>query len=255
MVMWVITNMKLGIENKVIVITGASRGLGRDLALHLAKIGASVVINYCKSEEEALELLNEIRQYNQKCRMIRADVTKDHDVKEMYREVIAAYGKVDVLINNAGRNSDDYVNLMSEEQWSDIISTNLTGTFLCCRYFSKSMIRARNGKIINVASLKGQLGSEGQANYAASKAGIIGFSKSLAKELGKVGVSVNVVCPGYIETDLNRENLHKREIAEEMSTMSVESGMEDYKNFVTFLVSDLLKGVSGQVYNIDSRIM
>lgn len=253
--MWARNKMEWGIEKKVIVITGASRGLGRALALHLAKLGASVVINYFKSEEDALELLREIKQYNQKCRLICADVTKDQDVKDMYREVINSYGRVDVLINNAGRNNDDYMNLMSEQQWEDVITTNLTGTFLCCRYFSKSMIHTKNGKIINIASLKGQLGSEGQANYAASKAGIIGFSKSLAKELGKAGVSVNVVCPGYIETDLNRTNLHKREIAEEMSAMGVDSGMDDYINFMTFLVSDMIKGVSGQVYNIDSRIM
>lgn len=253
--MWAKNNLEWRIEKKVIVITGASRGLGRALALHLAKLGASVVINYFKSEKDALELLQEIRQYNQKCKLICADVTKDQDVKDMYREVINTYGRVDVLINNAGRNNDDYINLMSEQQWEDVITTNLTGTFLCCRYFSKSMIHKKNGKIINIASLKGQLGSEGQANYAASKAGIIGFSKSLAKELGKAGVSVNVVCPGYIETDLNRTNLHKREIAEEMSAMGVDSGMDDYINFMTFLVSDMVKGVSGQVYNIDSRIM
>lgn len=246
--------MELTLEDKVIVITGASRGLGKALAIRFAELGACVVINYCRSKDSAACVLQEIRQYNQKCRMIYADVTKDYDVKKMYREVMEYYGRVDVLINNAGKNSDDYVNLMSEEQWADIIATNLTGTFLCCRYFSKNMIYAKKGKIINIASLKGQLGSEGQANYAASKAGIIGFSKSLAKELGAVGVSVNVVCPGYIRTDLNYSNLHKREIAESMSAMSVDFGIDDFINFMTFLASDMVKGVSGQVYNIDSRI-
>lgn len=253
--MWAINSMEWGIENKVIVITGASRGLGSELALHLAKLGASVIVNYNQSEKEAIALLQEIKKYNQKCRLIRADVTKDHEVKDMYHEVIDLYGRVDVLINNAGRNSDNYVNLMSEKQWTDIINTNLTGTFLCCRYFSKNMIHLKRGKIINVASLKGQLGSEGQANYSASKAGIIAFSKSLAKELGEVGISVNVVCPGYIKTDLNRMSSLKRKIAEEMSAMNVDFGLEDYINFMTFLVSDMVKGISGQVYNIDSRIM
>lgn len=247
--------MEWELGHKVIVITGSSRGLGKALALNFAKAGASVVINYCKSKENATDLLKEIEEFNKKCMMIHADVTVDSDVKNMYREVMAKYGKVDVLINNAGMNNDNYVNIMSEKQWNDVVTTNLSSVFLCSRYFSKSMIRGKNGKIINIASLKGQLGSEGQANYAASKAGIIGFSKSLAKELGKVGVSVNVICPGYIRTDMNSKNLNKREIAERMSTMSVEYGLQDFINITMFLASDLLNGVSGQVYNVDSRIM
>ena len=247
--------MEWGLEDKVIVITGSSRGLGRALAISFAQSGAKVVINYCKSKESATEVLQEIEKYNHKCAMFYADVTVDDDVKNLYQQVIKKYGRVDILINNAGINSDDYVNLMSEKQWNDVVKTNLTSVFLCSRYFSKSMIRMKHGKIINIASLKGQLGSEGQANYAASKAGIIGFSKSLAKELGEEGISVNVICPGYIKTDLNSTNMYKREIAERMSAMSVEYGLNDFINLTLFLASDMLNGVSGQVYNVDSRIM
>lgn len=247
--------MECSLENKIVVITGASRGLGSKLAVHMAAQGAKVVINYCNSEENARNILKVIRSFNSQCCMIKADVTKKSDVHRMYQEVICRYGQVDVLVNNAGKNDDDYVNLMSETQWEQVITTNLKGTFLCCRYFSKSMIQKRRGKIINIASLKGQLGSEGQANYAASKAGIIGFSKSLAKELGPVGISVNVICPGYVRTDLNYSNPHKREIAEKMSCMTIDCGENDYINFTAFLASDCIKGVSGQVFNIDSRIM
>ncbi|MEZ3425859.1 MAG: SDR family NAD(P)-dependent oxidoreductase [Lachnospiraceae bacterium] len=247
--------MSFGLEDKVIVITGASRGLGRALAIGFAKEGAKVVINYCKNKKCAEKLMQVIQAYNDKCMKVYADVTVDADIKKMYQQVIKKYGKIDVLINNAGTNNDDYTNLMSEMQWNDVIKTNLTSVFLCCRYFTKSMIRMKSGRIINVASLKGQLGSEGQANYAASKAGIIGYSKSLAKELGKEGISVNVVCPGYIKTDLNSTNLNKKRIAEEMSAMSIEHGLEDFVNFILFLSSENLRGVSGQVFNIDSRIM
>lgn len=173
----------------------------------------------------------------------------------MYHYVIEKYKRVDILINNAGVNSDSYANFMSIDKWDDVIKTNLTGVFLCTRYFTKNMIKNKYGKVINIASLKGQLGSEGQSNYAASKAGVIGYSRSLAKELGKLGVSINVICPGYIKTDLNCNDTRKNIIANQMSVMSVDHSLEDYKNFTLFLASDYISGVSGQVFNIDSRIM
>lgn len=247
--------MEILLENKVVLITGSSRGLGRHLAINFAKAGACVVINYFKSRDKAAELLEEIGKFNDRCMMVYGDVTKSDDVGNMYRQVMERFGRIDVLINNAGITNDDYINLMSESQWDSVISTNLSSVFLCCKYFSKNMVKRKSGRIINIASLKGQLGSEGQANYSASKAAIIGFSKSLAKELGPVGVSVNVVCPGYVRTDLNRDNSNKYEIAKRMSAMSIEYGLDDFTNFMLFLASDLLQGVSGQVYNVDSRIM
>lgn len=247
--------MRIDLSNKVIVITGGAGDLGSAMALQFARAGACVAINYHRNEKVAKNLLSRISEFSERCCIVYADVTNNDDVYAMYKIVMKKYGRVDVLINNAGRNNDGYTTLMSEKQWSSVITTNLTGTFLCSRVFSKAMIRDKRGKIINIASLKGQLGSEGQANYAASKAGIIGFSKSLAKELGPEGVSVNVVCPGYIKTNLNSGSIKKREIAENMSAMSVEYSKKDFENFMLFLASDMIKGVSGQVYNIDSRIM
>ncbi len=247
--------MYLGLEKKVVVITGSSRGLGREMVINFAEAGACVVINYNKSVHEASLLRNEIISKNANCLLVAADVSSEDDVKRFYKEVMNKYGRIDVLINNAGVTDDGYVGLMKDEQWNRVIRTNLTSVFLCSKYFSKNMIHRKNGKIINIASLKGQLGSEGQANYAASKAGMIGFTKSLAKELGKEGISVNAICPGYIQTDLNRNNTNKREIAKRMSAMECEFGMKDFLNFVMFLASDMLHGVSGQVFNIDSRIM
>lgn len=246
--------MEISLVDKVIVITGASKGLGKRMALEFAKNGATVAINYLKSEKSAFETLSELKQYNPKCIAVKGDVRKKEDIANMYSTIIDTFGKVDVLVNNAGINSDDYTNLMSINQWDDVITTNLSGVFLCSRYFSKNMIYRKKGKIINISSLKGQLGSEGQSNYAASKAGIIGFSKSLAKELGKEGVSVNVVCPGFIRTDLNFINTRKKEIAQKMSTMDIDYSMNDLLSFMVFLAADNLNGVSGQVFNIDSRI-
>lgn len=247
--------MKYGLENKVVVITGASRGLGRELAIGFAKENAKVVINYLNSEDCAKELLKEIESYNDNCMIIRADVTNSNDVRNMYQTVIRIYGKVDVLINNAGITSDHFVNIMNATQWNNVINTNLTSVFLCSRCFSKSMIKSNSGKIVNISSIKGQLGSEGQSNYAASKAGVIAFTKSMAKELGKKGISVNAICPGFIVTDLNYKSTSKKEIAKRMSAMSLENGLIDFVNFTLFIASDNMQGVSGQVFNIDSRIM
>lgn len=247
--------MELHFDDKVVVVTGASRGLGRAIAIAFAQEGAGVVANYKKNEKAAQETLDELLKYNKDNSIFCADVTKEEDVKRMYHYVIMKYGRVDILINNAGVNSDSYANFMSIDKWEDVINTNLTGVFLCTRYFTKNMIKNKCGKVINIASLKGQLGSEGQSNYAASKAGVIGYSRSIAKELGKVGVSINVVCPGFIKTDLNCNDTKKNIIANQMSAMSVDHSLEDYKNFTLFLASDYISGVSGQVFNIDSRIM
>lgn len=246
--------MEIRLDNKVVVISGATRGLGKALAIAFAKAGATVVANYKINQEDAEKTLKELKKYNEHNYLYRADVSDDVEVSKMYSSIIKKFGKVDILINNAGINSDDYVNLMSKQKWDAVINTNLTSVFLCTRYFSKNMIKNKNGKIINIASLKGQLGSEGQANYAASKAGVIGYSRSLAKELGEEGISVNVVCPGYIKTQLNCDNEYKFQIANQMSAMSIDYCMDDFVNFTLFLASDNIMGVSGQVFNIDSRI-
>ncbi len=242
------------LSRKVVVITGASRGLGRELAIQMAKMGASVVVNYHKDDVSAKDTLDNLSECNTNCMIYRADVSAEIQVKNMYRDVISHYGKVDILINNAGKNDDDYLHFISEERWNSVIKTNLNGTFLCSKYFSKNMIHNKQGKILNIASLKGQLGAEGQSNYSASKAAIIGLTKSMAKEMGKMNISVNAICPGYIMTDLNKENNNKCRIATNMSALEIDYCMEDFLNFVTFLCSDYIKGISGQVFNLDSRI-
>lgn len=246
--------MNVNLKGKVVLVTGSSRGLGREMVIRFAKEKASVVINYCKNEQVARELYAQICEYNSNCLLVRADVTKEQEVQKLYRQAMKKFGKIDVLINNAGKCSDNYVQFMNLEQWNEVLVTNLTSVYLCSRAFSKKMIANRNGKIINIASLKGQLGSEGQCNYAASKAGVIGLTKSLAKEMGTYGVSVNAICPGFIVTDLNRMNSNKAEIAEQMSILRDKRSLEDFLSFVMLLSSDELIGISGQVFNLDSRI-
>lgn len=246
--------MDVNLEGKVVVVTGSSRGLGREMVVRFAKENAFVVINYCTNIECALELHDYISRYNSNCIMVQADVTKEKDVQKMYGQVLKRFGKIDVLINNVGKCADNYVQFMNLEQWNEVITTNLTSIYLCSRVFSRKMIANGRGKIINIASLKGQLGSEGQSNYAASKAGVIGLTKSLAKEMGGFGVSVNAICPGFIVTDLNRTNSNKAEIAERMSILKEKRSLEDFLSFVMLLSSDELIGISGQVFNLDSRI-
>lgn len=245
--------MNIDLRDKVVVVTGSSKGIGKELIKAFAEEGSQIVINYFQSEEKANFLYDQIIKRNKKCIKIKADVTSQSDVEHLCSETISTFGRIDVLINNAGICDDNLIQLMPEEQWRRVIDVNLTGTFLCCRAFSKIMVRQGFGKIINISSLKGQAGCEGQTNYSASKAGLIGFTKSLAKELGMYNISVNALCPGFIVTDLNRHNDEKRKIAIEKSLMSIDNSLLDLLNFILFLSSDRLSGVSGQVFNIDSR--
>ena len=247
--------MNVNLSKLVVVITGASRGIGRALAIAFAKEQAYVVINYNRSCIEAEELKDEINIYNKNCLFVQADITRKEDVSKLYTETMQKFGKVDVLINNAGICEDNLIQLMSEKQWQKVIDTNLTGVFLCSRAFSKAMIHQKKGKIINISSIKGQEGSPGQVNYSATKAGIIGFSKALAKELGYFNIGVNTICPGFIVTDLNRHNMEKKRIAENRSALKIHSALENLINFTIFLAWEKTDGISGQVFNLDSRIL
>lgn len=246
--------MIVDVSNKVVVITGSSRGIGSELAKAFAKEKSKVVINYFNSEDKAQKLFHEISKLNQDCMLIKADVTNPSDVSKMYHKVVNKYGCVDVLINNAGVCDDNLIQMMSLEQWQKVIDVNLTGTFLCCREFLKIMIKQKSGKILNIASLKGQEGFAGQVNYTTSKAGIISFTKSLAKELGQYNIAVNAVCPGFIVTDLNRHDEYKKEIAENKSVLPINSVLNDLINFIIYISSNLFTGTSGRVFNIDSRL-
>ncbi len=247
--------MNVNLSEMVVVITGASRGIGRALAIAFAKEQACVVINYNSSCIEAEELKNEINVYNKNCLFVQADVTRQEEVSKLYTQTMKRFGRVDLLINNAGVCDDNLIQFMSEKQWQKVINTNLTGTFLCSRTFSKAMIHQKKGKIINISSIKGQEGSPGQVNYSASKAGLIGFSKALAKELGRFNIAVNTICPGFIVTDLNRHNIEKRKIAEEKSALQICSALDTTIKFVLFLSWSGVEGISGRVFNLDSRIL
>lgn len=248
--------MKIELTDKVVVITGASKGIGSELARVLVKEGATVVINYNKSADRANELLNEIREYNADCIAVKADITDAKEVSEFYHTVYRRFGKIDILINNAGVCNDNLIQMMTIKQWNEVVNTNLFGTFLCCREFSKAMIENKKGKIINIASLKGQQGCEGQVNYSASKGGVISMTKTLAKELGIYNIAVNALCPGFIVTDLNRHNEEKKEKARRVTAMkSSMDSLRDLVNFVIYICSDYFEGVSGQVFNLDSRIL
>lgn len=246
--------MEISLQNKVVVITGSSKGIGREIAYRFAAEGAKVVINYNRSKDAAYDLYDQISAFNPNCIVIKADVTKKEDVIFLCKETIKKFGKIDVLINNAGVCDDNLITLLTEAQWHNVIDTNLNSVFLCSKFFSKEMIRQQQGKIINISSFKGQVGFEGQTNYSASKAGVIGFTKALAKELSHFGIQVNAVCPGYVETDLNSENKSKKAKANQLSTLNIENNLEDLINFLILLSSEYLKSVNGQVFNIDSRL-
>lgn len=246
--------MRVTLENKVIVITGSSKGLGKEMAIRFSQEGANIVINYNSSEQEAFDLYTEITKINPRSILVKADVTKQNEVKKLCKETILQFGKVDVLINNAGIAADNLLMMMSETQWKRVIDVNLNGVFHCSRFFSKEMMKQKQGKIINIASLKGQLGSVGQANYCASKAAIVGFTKALAKELGTFNISVNAVAPGFIPTDLNKHVQKEIEKVKNSSFLEIDHCLEDLLNFITLLASDKLNCVSGRVFNLDSRL-
>lgn len=247
--------MLVNVSGKVVVVTGSSRGIGKEIIRKFAKENAKVVINFSNAVDKATELYNEILEFNENCILVQADVTKQEDVSKLYYKTIEAFGRVDVLINNAGACDDNRIQLMRQEQWDRIIGVNLKGTYLCSKVFSKKMIQQRSGKIINIASLKGQEGYVGQVNYSASKAGIIGFTKALAKELGVFNIAVNAVCPGFIVTDLNRNNSQKLRIAQNRSLLPVDHSLDDLLDYLIFISSDKLLGISGRVFNLDSRVI
>jgi len=246
--------VNIDVRQKTVVVTGSSRGIGRELIRKFAIEGANVVINYHKSQREAEDLLYDIKKINSNCIAVKADVTDISQVKKLYDATIQAFGNIDVLINNAGTCDDNMISFMSEHQWNNIITTNLNSVFICSKIFSKEMIKKQSGKIINITSSKGQHGSAGQTNYCASKAGIIGFTKALAKEVGPFNISVNAICPGFIPTDLNRHDEDKHRIARGKSVLDISSALEDMVNFTLYMSSDYFSGISGQVFKLDSRI-
>lgn len=247
--------MNVSLENKVVVVTGSSSGIGAELAVAFARNGANVVVHYNTRAEQAEKVYEKALRYGTDCILIKANLAVEAQVKSLYEEVIRHYGRVDVLINNAGMCKDALCSIMSANTWKTVVETNLYSVFYCCKYFSKYMIRHNYGKIINVASYKGVVGCDGQANYSASKAGVIGLTKTLARELSAFNISVNAVCPGFILTMLNKKTPMKIAKAKQQSLMPINNNMSTLVNTMLFMSSDRFEGVTGQVIHVDSRIV
>lgn len=242
--------------SKVAFITGATRGIGRSIALELANEGYNIALNY-RTENEALETLKkEISELSVKCYPVQGDVSKAEDSERMTKEIIEHFEQIDVLVNNAGITKDKLIQRMKEEEFTDVINVNLVGTFNITKNVIKYMTKKRYGKIINISSVVGISGNAGQSNYAASKAGIIGFTKSIAKELASRNITANAVAPGFIQTDMT--NVLKDEIKEAIeSTIPLKrlGTAEDVAKVVKFLASDDSNYITGQVINVDGGML
>lgn len=237
---------------KIAVVTGASRGIGRAIALRLADEGAFVVLNYNGSKSRAEEVKSEIESAGGEALLMQCNVSDYSACEEMFQEIIRQCGRVDILVNNAGITRDGLLIKMSEEDYDAVLDTNLKGTFHCIRFAARQMIRQRSGRIINMASVSGVMGNAGQANYSASKAGVIGLTKSVARELASRGVTVNAIAPGFIRTEMTDALSDK---VKEQVTAQIPLGRfgeaEDVANVAAFLASDQSGYMTGQVLHID----
>ena len=240
------------LEGKVAVVTGASRGIGKAVAVKLAKDGAAVVINYNGSRERAEQVKAEIEQNKGKAEIFRCDVSDFHACEDFLKEVIRRFGRIDILVNNAGITRDGLLMKMSEEDFDAVLNTNLKGTFHCIRFVSRQMIKQRSGRIINLSSVSGVMGNAGQANYSASKAGIIGLTKSAARELASRGVTVNAIAPGFIRTEMTEVLSEKvKEGAAAQIPVGHFGEPEDIAGAVAFLASEEAGYITGQVLCVD----
>lgn len=242
--------------NKVALITGSTRGIGKQIAIKLAKMGYDIAINY-RSENEDLSITKkEIENENVKCLAVKGDVSNFEDTKRFVDEVIAEFGQIDVLVNNAGITKDKLILRMEKEDFESVINVNLTGTFNVTKNVVPYMMKKRTGRIINISSVVGISGNAGQSNYAASKAGIIGFTKSLAKELASRNILVNSIAPGFIETDMTavlKDDI-KSEISKSIPLQRMGTS-NDVANVVKFLASDDSSYITGQVINVDGGML
>ncbi len=242
------------LKDQVALVTGASRGIGKAIALALAAEGASVVVNYTSSQDAAQALVETIVKAGGKAVAIKADVAQPEQVEALVKETLAQLGRIDILVNNAGITRDTLLLRMKLEDWQAVINLNLTGVFLCTQAVSKSMLKQRSGKIINIASVAGQMGNPGQANYSAAKAGVIGLTKTLAKEFASRGITVNAVAPGFIETDMT-EGLKAEEILK-IIPLGRYGKPEEIAGMVAFLASDPAANyITGQFFNVDGGMV
>ena len=244
------------LKGKNVIVTGATRGIGREIALTLAQNGANIAMNYRNLNSEVEDLINEIKSFGVDALAIKCDVSCTNEVDNFIKEVKAHYNTIDVLVNNAGITKDGLILRMKEEDFDDVLDVNLKGTFNTTKSISSIMVRQKYGKIINISSVVGIAGNAGQCNYAASKAGVIGFSKSVARELASRNINVNVVAPGYINTDMtkNLPDKVKEEIIKSIPMKKI-GNPKEVANLVLFLSSNLSDYITGQVINVDGGMV
>lgn len=242
----------MSLSGKIAVVTGGSRGIGRAICLRLAALGATVMVNYVSNPAAAEETAQSIRAAGGKAEPVQFNVAVAAEIEAAFKNILDAHGRVDILVNNAGITRDGLLMKMKEEQWDEVLNTNLKGVFLCTKAVSRAMMKQRWGRIINITSVIGFAGNAGQANYAAAKAGIVGFTKSVAKELASRGITVNGVAPGYIVTDMTRD------LSEEVTdTIKAEIPLgvlgepDDIAGAVAYLASDDARYVTGQFIHVN----
>ncbi len=239
-------------KNKTAIITGASRGIGRAIALKLAEKEANIVVNYRSSKEEAEILCNEIEKLGVEALLVKADVSKYDEAEFLIKEAKKKFGSVDILVNNAGITKDGLLMRMKEEEFDSVINVNLKGAYNCLRHVVPIMMKQRSGRIINISSVVGVLGNAGQVNYAASKAGVIGMTKSLAKEIGSRGITVNAVAPGFIDTDMTKKLSDKvKDTIKQNIALRKLGTVDNVADTVYFLASPMGEYITGQVISVD----
>ena len=234
------------------LVTGASRGIGRQIAISLAKEGAQVIVNYNGSAAKAEEVVNLITEAGGRAEAVQCNVSEYDKAEELMKYIIGKYGRVDILVNNAGITRDNLLMKMTEEEFDAVIDINLKGTFNCIKHLSRQMLKQKGGRIINISSVSGVMGNAGQANYCASKAGVIGLTKSVARELASRGITCNAVAPGFIETEMT--DVLSDSVKEAMNAqipMKCFGNTEDIAGTVVFLASDAARYITGQVINVD----